>query len=152
MRLIYLTFGCPKHGPGRARDRGQNVCFVSPFSIIFVKNSFAISEKRHSKKGSRAAYDAETDSLLAPPRSGLSEVVGTLLKLRLRRHQPRGFILVHATLSAHGLPGFSWHNSQVHKSLSLSCLVALSVTSFVFLSVRFVFCPVPHRGQRKLMI
>ena len=55
----YLRFGCPKHDLADAQDRPDSVClsvvcntfFAALFSMIFVKNSFAISEKVHSKKG-----------------------------------------------------------------------------------------------------
>ena len=69
--------------------------FVRPFFGQLGGDTKAFSRKKSLKKtGSRPSYDAEMGRFLPPPRSGLSEVVGTLLKLRLRRHLPRGFILV----------------------------------------------------------
>ena len=57
--------------------------FAATFSMIFMKNSFAFSRKITQKRGSRAAYDADRDSISDwPPCRGRC----TLLKWRLRRH------------------------------------------------------------------
>ena len=102
----YLTFGCPKHGPGRARDQAKNVYLFVCLFFFFVSAFFeqvdaicaGISHKNHSKNG-------VLPGILNPTRSfsvlhlRSRSVVGTLLKLRLRRHLPRGFILVSLSTS-----------------------------------------------------
>ena len=68
--------------------------------VLIMKTQFikVISRKIDSKSGFRVYICIELDRFLAPLQkigtAGLSEVVGTLLKLRLRRNLPRGFILV----------------------------------------------------------
>ena len=57
----YLTFSCPKHGPGRARDRPDFLCifvcllffFVSPFFEQVDGRTALFSEKIAQKTGSR---------------------------------------------------------------------------------------------------
>ena len=54
----YLIFGCPKHGPGRARDRPDFVCLLL-FVLFFCQPLFragrwtygSVFRKNHSKNG-----------------------------------------------------------------------------------------------------
>ena len=79
----YLTFSCPKHGPGAAPDRPDSVCLCVCLSVC-PNNRFPrpvldqvdgrtthFSEKRRSKTGSHPACAAEMDHF----RCHLAEVV-----------------------------------------------------------------------------
>ena len=71
----YLTFNCPKPGPGRARDLARFLCLSDV--LFFVGSLFEqvdgrtvhFSEKNRSKTGSHPACGAEMVrfSVLAPP-------------------------------------------------------------------------------------
>ena len=109
----YLTFSCPKRGPGRARDRSDFVCgsvcsfFCQP---LFRAGRWLYKSNFHKKTVKKRVLAPNSvgeadcfrvrnhirlgELLGARSRLRSSSVVSTLLKLRLRRHLPRGFILV----------------------------------------------------------
>ena len=83
-------------------ESGSNLS-VCPMSVFFFVSNFlsrpetiskAISRKNRSKIGGCEGRERRTGLVLGPSPTPASSVVGTLLKLRLRRHLPRGFILV----------------------------------------------------------
>ena len=76
----YLTFSCPKHGPGAAPDRPDSVClfdvclshsFPRPVLEHVDGRTTQFSEKSRSKTGSHPACAAEMDRF----RCHLAEVV-----------------------------------------------------------------------------
>ena len=98
----FQRFKCLETGSSRARDRLKSVCLSVCLSFFFGGDFSsrsdailkAISRKNTSKRGDCEGRERRTGLILDPSPTPASSVVGTLLKLRLRRHLPRGFILV----------------------------------------------------------
>ena len=72
----YLTFSCPKPGPGRARELARSVClfldvlfFVGPLFEQVDGRTVHFSEKSRSKTGTCTEFCRGSDlfSVLAPP-------------------------------------------------------------------------------------
>ena len=93
------------------------------FSSRSMDVRFTFQKKVAQKRGLAPISVGEAIRFGVPPRSGFSSVVGTLLKLRLRRHLPRGFILVFhpvKLVSRYSVLGCSAASAQILKKLVLS--------------------------------